>query len=55
MASLEPRYHSHLNPCLFCEFLEQVWIDIISPVVDDQLVTILGIHAHFDLVLIPQA
>ena len=40
----------HLNSGFFCEFLEQVWIDIISPVVDDQLVAILGIHARFDLV-----
>ena len=40
----------HLNPCLFGEFLEQFRINIISPVVDDQLVTILGIHAGFDLV-----
>jgi len=40
----------HLNSCFFGEFLEQFWIDIISPVVDDQLVTILGIHARFDLV-----
>ena len=40
----------YLNSRLFGKFLEQFWIDIISPVVDDQLVTIFGIHARFDLV-----